>query len=84
IPFQTFDAATKNKITELWETIHLIDENVSPQDRTTESILKREFEQLHCIPDPVPGDDLHYKSFKQLYSTTMTEEYRPLLKDAKL
>ncbi|CAG8856964.1 37955_t:CDS:1, partial [Gigaspora margarita] len=41
IPFQTFDAATKNKIMELWETIHLIDENVSPQDCTTESIMKR-------------------------------------------
>ncbi|CAG8847119.1 7527_t:CDS:2, partial [Gigaspora margarita] len=41
IPFQTFDAATENKIMELWETIHLIDENVSPQDRTTESIMKK-------------------------------------------
>ncbi|CAG8856014.1 4860_t:CDS:1, partial [Gigaspora margarita] len=41
IPFQTFDAATENKIIELWETIHLIDENVSSQDRTTESIMKR-------------------------------------------
>ncbi|CAG8857199.1 15053_t:CDS:1, partial [Gigaspora margarita] len=45
---------------------------------------RKEFEQLHCIPDPVPGNDLHYKSFEQLYGTTTTEEYRPLLKDAKL
>ncbi|CAG8734578.1 20486_t:CDS:2, partial [Gigaspora margarita] len=43
-----------------------------------------EFEQLHYIPDPTPGKDLHYKSFKKLYGTTTIEEYRPSLKDAKL
>ncbi|CAG8547306.1 20451_t:CDS:2 [Gigaspora rosea] len=41
IPFKTFDAATEINITELWETIHLIDNEVTQQDRTAESITKR-------------------------------------------
>ena len=41
IPFKTFDAATEINITELWETIHLIDNEVTQQDRIAESITKR-------------------------------------------
>ncbi|CAG8854711.1 2838_t:CDS:2, partial [Gigaspora margarita] len=37
-----------------------------------------------CGNESFPGDDLHYKSFEQLYGTTTTEEYRPSFKDAKL
>ncbi|CAG8721321.1 4725_t:CDS:2 [Gigaspora margarita] len=35
-----------------------------------------DFEQLHCFPDPVPGDNLYYKSFEELYSMQMTENHR--------
>ncbi|RIB27039.1 hypothetical protein C2G38_2161560 [Gigaspora rosea] len=42
-----------------------------------------EFELLGQLPDPVPGDDLYYKSFKELYGTSTTEQYRPSLKDFK-
>ncbi|CAG8789107.1 28598_t:CDS:2, partial [Gigaspora margarita] len=84
IPFKTFDAATENEIIKLWETIHLVDENMSQQDCSTESIAKREFEQLHYIPDSTPSKDLYYKLFEELYSTTITEEYRPSLRDTKL
>ncbi|CAG8790042.1 3154_t:CDS:2, partial [Gigaspora margarita] len=46
--------------------------------------IYQEFEQLHCIPDLVPGEGLHYKSFEELYGISTTEEYRPSLKNAKL
>ncbi|CAG8642760.1 37483_t:CDS:2 [Gigaspora margarita] len=109
VPFKAFDAATENEIMELWETIHLIDNNPRLKefiehccriryysftikkcgDETCSTCLplrcsREEFEQLHYIPDPTLGEDLHYKSFEELYGTTTTEEYRPLLKDAKL
>src|SRR3954453_10939164 len=42
-----------------------------------------DFEQLHHLPDPVPGEDLHYKSFKELYETQTTEDHRPSFKNAK-
>ncbi len=42
-----------------------------------------DFEQLHHLPDPVPGEDLHYKSFEELYGTQTMEDHRPSLKDAK-
>ncbi|CAG8771429.1 8015_t:CDS:2, partial [Gigaspora margarita] len=45
--------------------------------------MKHEFEQLHYIPNPTPSKDLYYKSFEELYGTTISEEYRPLFKDAK-
>ncbi|CAG8612740.1 7401_t:CDS:2, partial [Scutellospora calospora] len=38
-----------------------------------------DFEQLHCLPDPVPGDDLHYKSFEDIYGIRTTENHRPSL-----
>lgn len=41
------------------------------------------FEQLHHLPDPVPGEDLHYISFEKLYGTPTTEDHRPSFKDAK-
>ncbi|EXX53582.1 hypothetical protein RirG_242550 [Rhizophagus irregularis DAOM 197198w] len=42
-----------------------------------------DFEQLHHLPDPVPGEDLHYISFEKLYGTPTTEDHRPSFKDAK-
>src|SRR5256885_13251002 len=42
-----------------------------------------DFEQLHYLPDPVPGEDLHYKSFDELYGIQTTESYRPSFKNAK-
>jgi len=35
------------------------------------------FKSLHYLPDSVPGDDGHNKSFEELYGTTTTEQYRP-------
>ena len=37
------------------------------------------FKSLHYLPDPVPGDDGHYKSFEELYGTITTEQYIPSL-----
>lgn len=45
--------------------------------------LPEDFVQLHCLPDPVPGEDLHYKSFEELYGKQTTENYRPSLKNVK-
>ncbi|CAG8701242.1 2958_t:CDS:2, partial [Scutellospora calospora] len=59
IPFKIFDIITEINITELWETIYLIDNEVTQQDQ--------EFEQLHYIPDLVPSKGAHYKSFDELY-----------------
>src|SRR5436853_3069488 len=42
-----------------------------------------DFEQLHCLPDPIPGDDLHYKSFEELYGKQTTEDHRSSLKSTK-
>ncbi|GBC32615.2 hypothetical protein GLOIN_2v1880501 [Rhizophagus irregularis DAOM 181602=DAOM 197198] len=42
-----------------------------------------DFEQLHHLPDPVPGEDLHYISFEKLYGTPTTEDHRPSFRDAK-
>ncbi|GES78233.1 hypothetical protein GLOIN_2v1880501 [Rhizophagus clarus] len=40
-------------------------------------------EQLHFFPDPVPSEDLHYKSFEELYDMQITEDHRPSFKSAK-
>ena len=45
--------------------------------------MPEDFEQLHRLPDPVPGEDMHYKSFEDLYGTQTTEDHRPSLKNAK-
>ncbi|CAG8473433.1 7115_t:CDS:2 [Scutellospora calospora] len=42
-----------------------------------------DFEQLHCLPDPIPEDDLYYKSFEELYSMRTTENHRPSLINSK-
>ncbi|CAG8854240.1 37007_t:CDS:1, partial [Gigaspora margarita] len=39
--------------------------------------LREIFDQLFPLPDPVPGNDLHYKSFEELYGSETTEKYRP-------
>jgi len=36
------------------------------------------FTQLHCLSDPVPDNSIHYKPFEELYSTIISEKYRPL------
>ncbi|UZO16311.1 uncharacterized protein OCT59_007700 [Rhizophagus irregularis] len=38
-----------------------------------------DFEQLYRLPDPVPGEDMHYKSFEELYGKQTTEDHRPSL-----
>ncbi|CAG8843524.1 25695_t:CDS:2, partial [Gigaspora margarita] len=35
------------------------------------------FTQLYNLPDLIPGVDSHYKSFKDLYGTQISEKYRP-------
>ena len=42
-----------------------------------------DFEQLHRLPDSIPDEDLHYKSFEELYGTQTTEDHRPSFKNAK-
>src|SRR2546423_1888077 len=46
--------------------------------------LPEDFEQLYHLSDPIPGEDLHYKSFEELYGKKTTEDHRPSLKDAKM
>ncbi|CAG8773657.1 38871_t:CDS:2, partial [Gigaspora margarita] len=46
--------------------------------------MPKEFEQLKQLPNPIPGEDLHYKLFEKLYGTLTTEEHRPFLKNSKL
>ncbi|CAG8838054.1 3971_t:CDS:2, partial [Gigaspora margarita] len=36
----------------------------------------KDFEQLHCLLDLVPGNNLHYKSFEKLYGMRMIENHR--------
>ncbi|CAG8764868.1 11709_t:CDS:2, partial [Gigaspora margarita] len=42
--------------------------------------LPDDFEQLYCLPDPVPGDDIYYKLFEKLYGMRTTEIHRPSFK----
>ena len=37
------------------------------------------FNDLHMLPDPVPGDDGHYVPFESVYGTATSEEHRPSL-----
>ena len=37
------------------------------------------FSSLHVLPDPIPGEEGHYKEFSEVYGTTTTESYRPSL-----
>ena len=42
------------------------------------------FEELHFVPDPVPGaDGVTYKDFHEVYGTNTTDEGRPSLLDAE-
>ena len=43
---------------------------------------KEDFDQLHFLQDPVPGDDGHYKAFKDLLGTKMDRTHRPSLQKA--
>ncbi|GET04088.1 uncharacterized protein LOC105326236 [Rhizophagus clarus] len=45
--------------------------------------LPEDFDQLHRLPDPQPGEDMHYKSFEELYGKETTEDHRPSLKNNK-
>ena len=40
---------------------------------------KDHFDKLAYLPDPVPGQEGHYRSFEDLYGTSTTEEHRPSL-----
>ena len=40
---------------------------------------KEVFDSLHVLPDPVPGEDGHYKSFENLLGTKTDERHRPSL-----
>ncbi|CAG8812892.1 39068_t:CDS:2, partial [Gigaspora margarita] len=102
-PFITFDASSELEMERFWETILLVDDSVTHEDRSAADIKQRvkffdhcctarhyyflikkcdesscpichllrclpdDFEQLHCLPDLVPGDDIYYKSFEELY-----------------
>ena len=37
------------------------------------------FSEVHFLPDPVPGDDGHYKPFHEIYGTVTSEAHRPSL-----
>src|SRR6266496_5421668 len=45
--------------------------------------LPEDFEKLHQLLDPIPGEDLHYKLFEELYGKQTTEDHRSSLKSAK-
>jgi len=40
-PFKTFTAASETEIERFWETIQLVDDSVTYEDRTTEQIKRR-------------------------------------------
>ena len=41
------------------------------------------FDSLHFLPDPVPGEDDHYKLFSEVYGSETTEQHRPSLQDTR-
>ncbi len=41
------------------------------------------FDLLHYLPDPVPGEEGHYKCFSEVFGTSTTEEFRPSLQVKK-
>ena len=43
---------------------------------------KEVFDQLHFLPDPVPGDDGHYRAFKDLLGTKTDKTHQPSLQKA--
>lgn len=44
---------------------------------------KQVFDTLEFLPDPVPGEDGHYKSFQQLFGTPTDGSHRPSLQKVK-
>ncbi|GES98595.1 hypothetical protein GLOIN_2v1782174 [Rhizophagus clarus] len=110
-PLKTFTAASETEMERFWETIQLVDDSVTNEDRTAEHIKQRpllqkffehcctarhysftikkcgepgcticrpprclpeDFDQLHRLPDPQPGEDMHYKSFEELYAMAIS------------
>ena len=41
------------------------------------------FSKLHYLPDPIPGDEGHYKSFVEIYGQCTNKEHRPSLLAAR-
>ena len=41
------------------------------------------FSTLHFLPDPIPSNDWHYKSFPDVYGQKTSEEHRPSLQATK-
>jgi hypothetical protein len=46
--------------------------------------LQKDFKLLHHLSDSVLGDDLHYKSFEELYGIQTTENHRPSFVNTKV
>ncbi len=44
---------------------------------------KEEFEKLKHLPDPMIGENEHYKPFEEVFGTTTTEKDRPSLSNSK-
>ena len=40
---------------------------------------KEAFSKVHYLPDPVPGEDGHYKKFDEVFGTDTNENHRPSL-----
>lgn len=67
----------------LWKSKNLLDKIylTLPLDSATElfgPFLRyhiRKDAKLHVIPDPVPGEDSHYKIFDQIFGSTTGESY---------
>ncbi|CAG8851883.1 28190_t:CDS:2, partial [Gigaspora margarita] len=80
-------------IQQFWKNIYLVDDifcnykikNLNQQKCSENTCLicqppqcpHKIFNQLCCLFDPIPGTDLYYKPFEELYSTITTEKYRP-------
>ena len=44
---------------------------------------ENDFRRLKHLPDPVPGEDKHYKPFDQVFGEVTSEEHMPSLQTAK-
>lgn len=46
-------------------------------------MARETFDKLSYLPDPVPGEDGHYRPFIEVYGTSTTEEHSPSLQTQK-
>ncbi|CAG8471253.1 40448_t:CDS:10 [Gigaspora margarita] len=88
-PFRTFDATTDKNIKKFWENISLANTKhyfftikkcgkikcpICSPPRSPPEIFSR----LFHLPDLVPGEDLYYKPFNELYGSLTTENANKL------